>query len=117
MKDLFKDIIDIEDVQGIIFLAFDGKPVFRKFVSHWPQEFEDKNWPAFVTAFNGVQEAELVFENTRLYIRRTGSGYILIAMGRFALTAMVRLNCDLLLSSLDQTKKKPKGIGRFFKKK
>ena len=117
MKDLFKNILDIKDVQGIIFLSFDGKPVFREFVSQRPQEFADRNWAAFVTAFNGVHEAELVFENIRLYIRRTGSGYILIVMGRFALTAMVRLNCDILLPSLDQIKKKPKGIGRFFKKK
>ena len=117
MKDLFKDIIDIEDVRGIIFLSFDGKPVFREFVSHRPQEFNDKNWPAFVQAFNGIHEAELVVENIRFYVRRTGSGYILIVMGRFALTAMVRLNCDILLPSLEQIKKKPKGLGRFFKKK
>ena len=117
MKDLFKDILDIEDVHGIIFLSFDGEPVFSEFVAHQPEEYADGNWPAFVRAFNKVHEAELVFENIRFYIRRAGSGYILIVMERFALTAMVRLNCDILLPSLDPIKKKPKGLGRFFKKK
>ena len=117
MKDRFKDILDTRDVQGIMFFSFDGEILFREFVSNPPEELEDVNWPVFVHALNGIQEAELIFENTKFYIRKTGSGYILIIMGMFAPIAMVRLNCNILLPSFDQTKKKAKGLGRFFKKK
>jgi hypothetical protein len=44
-------------------------------------------------------------------------GYILGVMGEAGLTEMVRLNCDVLISSFKQTKKKHKGSEFFFKKK
>jgi len=117
MKDRFKEILNIEGVYGILFLSFDGKIVFNEFMSHPPKGLNNGNWHTFAHALNGIQEAELIFDKNRLYIRKTGSGYILVVMERLAQAAMVRLNCDILLPSLDQIKKKPKGFGRFFKRK
>jgi len=116
MKDLFADILEIDDVQGVMFLSFDGKLLFKEFGSHPAEEIENKNWDSFISVLNGVREVEMIFENNRLYIKRAGSGYIVIVMGSFAPVAMVRLNCNIILPALDQIKKKPKGFGRFFRK-
>jgi hypothetical protein len=116
MKNLFRDILDIEDVHGVIFLSLDGKPVFSEFVSHPPKRFEHINWRFITRSLDGVREAELVFENRRFFIKKTPSGYIFVVMGETAPAEMVRLNCDILIPNLDKTSKKPKGLGRFFKR-
>ena len=117
MKDLFKDIFDIDDVHGVMFLPFKGKLVFSEFASQQPKKIGDLNWRPFIHSLNGIHEAELIFENNRFYLRRAGMGYILVVMGKAGLTEMVRLNCDVLISSFKQTKKKHKGSEFFFKKK
>ncbi len=117
MKDIFKDIFDIDDVQGVMFLPINGKLVFSEFVSHQPKKIGDMNWRPFIHTLNGIREAELVFENSRFYLRRAGMGYILVVMGEAGLTEMVRLSCDVLISSFEQTKKKHKGLEHFFKRK
>ena len=108
MKDLFKNIFDIDDVHGVMFLPIKGKPVFSEFVSQQPKNVGDINWLPFIHTLNGIHEAEVVFEKYRFYLRRAGMGYILVVMGKAGLTEMVRLNCDVLISSVDQTKKKHK---------
>ena len=108
MKDLFKDIFDIDDVHGVMFLPIKGKDVFSEFVSQQSIKIGDVNWIPFIHSLNGIHEAELIFEKKRLYLRRAGMGYILVVMGKAGLTEMVRLNCDVLISSLEQTKKKHK---------
>jgi hypothetical protein len=117
MKDLFKDIFNIDNVQGVMFIPIKGKLVFSEFVSQQPKKIGDINWPPFIQTLNGIHEAELIFENNRFYLRRAGMGYILVVMGEAGLTEMVRLNCDVLISSFKQTKKKHKGSEFFFKKK
>jgi hypothetical protein len=117
MKDFFKDIIDIDDVRGILFISFDGKLVFKQFLSNIPAGIKNLNWPVFIQSMDNIQEAEFIFENSRFYIRKTGTGYIFVVMGERALIEMVRLNCDILLPSMKETQKKPKGLGHLFKLK
>ena len=114
MKDRFRDILDIEDVHGVIFLGFNGKMIYSEFVIQRPQSLDDINWLLFVHALDGVGELELIFENSRYFLRRTASGFIIVIMGEIALIEMVRLNCDILLPTFEKTESKPKGLRRFF---
>ena len=114
MKDQFKNILEIDDVQGVMFLSFDGNILFKKFISQTPEKIKDNDWSFFVHTLTNIRAAELVFENSLLYIRKTGTGFILVVMSRFAPVAMVRLNCDILLPHFEQTEQKPKGFRRFF---
>lgn len=116
MKDLFKNILNINEVQGVMFLSFDGKVIFKKFKSTSPEKIEDKDWPFFVHTLNHIRAAELVYKNSIIYIRKTKTGYIFVIMSRFAPVAMIRLNCDILLPHFEQTEQKPKGFRRFFMK-
>jgi hypothetical protein len=115
MKERFKDILDLEDVQGVLFLNFDGMVLFSEFLSQPPEKLEAINWLLFIHTLNGVQEAEFAYENSRCYMRRVKTGYVLVIMGKIAIIEMVRLHCDILLPTFDEQKKKPKGLGRFFK--
>jgi hypothetical protein len=117
MKKIFNDILSIEDVSGIILFSFKGELIFKEFKSSLSEEPETRDWwGLFIRSLNGAREADLVFEKIKFYIRKTEIGYLIVLMGIFVPTAMVRLNCDMLLPALNQmkTSKVRKGI---FKKK
>jgi len=116
MKDRFKDIMDIEDVYGVIFLSFDGKLLYSEFASHLPENLKNIHWLLFIHALDGIRETQLVFEHRRFYIRKTGTGFIFVVVGEMALIEMVRLNCDILLPAFEKQAEKPKGFMRFFKR-
>lgn len=117
MKELFRDILSIDDVIGVMLFSFKGELIFKEFLSPLSEEPETREWwPLFIDSLQGVREADIVYENSRLYIRKTDLGYLLILMGLFAPVAMMRLNCDILLPTLEKVGV-PKGLVRFFKKK
>jgi hypothetical protein len=115
MKELFKDILNMEGVKGVLLLSLQGDIVFKEFLTPLHQKLESRDWKHFVGSLNGVRETDLVYENARIYIRKTGSGYLLILMDFFVSAAMVRLSCDILLPALKQMKGS-KGFKRLFKK-
>ena len=68
----------------------------------------DKSLPLFIRALGTVREADLIFEKSRIYVRRTDMGYLVILLGLFASGAMLRLHVDMVLPSL---KDRGKGKG------
>ncbi len=116
MKKLFQDILDMKDVKGVMLFSSEGDLIFEKFLSPLSEKPETKGlWSTVIASLQGIREADLVFEKSRLYIRKTEQGYLLVLMGMFAPIAMIRLNCDVLLFSLKQ-KGKVKGLKYFLKK-
>jgi hypothetical protein len=101
MKKLFEDVLKMEDVHGILLVSREGAVVFEAFNTP-PSKSHGlkKSLPQAIQAFKDIREADLVFEKSRLYIRKTDAGYFMVNMGLLASAAMVRLNCDMLLPSL-----------------
>ncbi len=117
MKELFNDILIIEDVEGVMLFSFEGELLFKDFLSPLVDESDNMDlWAVFIASLKGIREADLVFEKARLYVRKTTSGYMMILMGVFAPIAMVRLNCDIILPALKKTATN-KGWKKFLKKK
>ena len=117
MKDLFNDILSLDDVDGIMLFSFEGELIFKEFLTPLSEEPESRDWwRVFIYSLNGARELDLIFEKSRLYVRKTGLGYLMILMGVFAPIAMMRLNCDLLLPSLKHIKT-TKGLRRLFRMK
>ena len=100
MKMIFKDLLNLDDVQGIIFLSHRGNRLFSEYAGESGSGLEEFNWPEFTTAFKCVREAELVFANNRIFFRRAELGQVIIIMGWFATIAMIRLKCNELLPSV-----------------
>jgi len=103
MKDLFKDILSMEDVKGLMLFSFTGELIIKVFTSPSSEEISSNVWwPLFVRSLNDLREADIVYENSRVYIRKTEIGYLMISTGIFTPMAMIRLNCDVLLPSLNK---------------
>jgi hypothetical protein len=100
MKTIFKDLLHLEDVQGIIFLSHRGKRMFSQYEGETSGDLKNFDWSAFSDAFKCVREAELVFGNNRIFYRRAELGQIIIIMGWFATIAMIRLKCNELLPAI-----------------
>ncbi len=117
MKELFKQILCIEDVQTLMLFTFEGELAFREQSASLLGATEvSPEWHGFIRSLEGIREADLIFDRERLYIRRTNLGYLVITMGVFAPAAMVRMNCDMVLPSLNQPGRE-KGLRKFFRKK
>ena len=115
MKNLFKDILDTDGVKGVLLLSFNGGIIFKEFLSEDLKEPQDMNWKRFISSLEGVRETDLVFDNGRMYIRRSEVGYLLIPMEINTSVAMIRLNCDIVLPLLKPAKSS-KRLKRLFKK-
>jgi len=116
MEEKFKDILNTEKVKGVILISSDGKIVFKKFNLALENETEEMDWSSAVNVLSNVREADLVFENHRIYLRKTPVGHLFVLIGNYGPMAMVRLHCDLLLPTLKK-KSAAKGLGRWFRKK
>lgn len=118
MEPDFQEILNLDDIKGVMVLSPEGQLLFQKMTSPELSSIraEIKDWTPFLKALQGVREADFIFEHYRLYLRESAGGYLLILMGHFAPIAMVRLHCDILLPSLKQVHAS-KGLGRFFKRK
>jgi hypothetical protein len=115
MRELFKDILNMEGVKGLMVFSFAGDPVYQEFNQAQPEGIESRDWRLIIESLAGMRETDLIFKKGRLYIRRTDIGYLLILMGLFVPIAMLRLQCDILLPSLKPAKTAV-GIRRLFKK-
>lgn len=115
MHNLFKDILGTDGVKGILLISFSGDLIFKEYIAPPDEEPKPRDWRFFMEALEGMRETDLVFEKGRIYIRRTEIGYLVILMALFVPIAMIRLNCDIVLPLLRQSKPGGK-FGRFFKK-
>lgn len=101
MQDIFRDVIKMDGVYGLVFLAHDGRVLFESIDPHWvslPPDYRD--WPQLLPVLQKLREADVVYENGRIYLRATDQGCLLIIMGPVVSVAMVKLNCDILLPQL-----------------
>jgi hypothetical protein len=115
MRDLFRDILSLEGVKGVVLFSMEGDVVFKEFSQSLEAEPDHRDWRPLLQSLEGIRETDLLFEKGRLYIRRTEIGYLFVLAGLFAPIAMLRLNCDILLPSLKSTQK-TKGLLRLFRK-
>lgn len=114
MSDLFYDILNTKGVKGILLFSFSGDIIFKEFISPADEKPENLDWRFFIKSLEGMRETDLVFEKGRIYIRRSEIGYLVVLMALFVPTAMVRLNCDILLPALRQ-QKSGKKLGQLLK--
>ena len=112
MKDIFKDILGIDGVKGVVMFSVEGKLLMSKFSDNNRKEesrIENINWDAFAIVLMDLAEAEFVFERNRFYIRKSRSGFLLVVLEDISPVSMVRLNCEIVLPTLDRMKP---GAGR-----
>ncbi len=120
MKDIFKDLVGIEGVHGAMVLDPAGVLIAKRFSDRYQTDtsaIEAFNWEPFVSELGELTEADFVFDQGRIYLRKLQNGFFLVIMDDIAPIAMVRLNCEILMPELDSMKNFGSRIGRIFKKK
>jgi hypothetical protein len=115
MRGVFKDLLAVDGVKGVLFFSPSGERVFEEFNLGGDGPVPAGDWYALAASLGRVREAELVFEKGRLYLRRTAEGVLVVVMGLIAPSAVIRLNCDILLPALKE-QRSAKGLRRFFKR-
>jgi hypothetical protein len=116
MKKHFADLLSLDDVKGVVVLDTTGSAVYQEFNEPPPSFLGPNDFRELLGAVTSVRELEAMYENFRLYIRKYAGGALIVVAGQFALVAMVRLNCDIVIPIISESSDKPKGLGRFFKR-
>lgn len=114
MQHILKDIHELDHVLGCLFVTADGSPVHVHFSSALNIPSDGYDWGSFVNAIQTLREAEVLFDDMRLYIRKTNIGYLMVVMEIYAVQSFIKLQCDVLISKIE--KLKTKGLKRFFRK-
>ncbi|MFZ1983626.1 MAG: hypothetical protein WAU91_04385 [Desulfatitalea sp.] len=117
MEKELKKILELENVNGCLLVSPEGQVQYSEFPSQAPRGLEQCQWRALVDALDGIHEADALFENARLYIRSSPTGYLLVFLDLYAAIAMIRLQCDVLIPTLKPQAQEQKGLRRFFTKK
>lgn len=116
MKDVLRDLAAMDGVMAVLFFSEDGDLLFKEMLLPPVEDPEKKEWwPLLIHSLAGIREMELVFDRGRVYIRKTGRGYLLIFMSRGAPVALLRLHCDTVLPALDKTRQVGRGLGRWLR--
>jgi len=120
MKDIFKEVMGIEGVRGLLIVSNGGGVMLAKSSPDFKSEaerLEKINWLPFMTEMGGIKDAELIYDSARFYIKKFEDGYLIVIIGDNAPISMVRLNCEVLLPSLAKMQPTSKKIGNLLRKK
>ena len=120
MKDIFKEMMGIEGVYGLLIVSNEGAVTLSKYSPDFKKEAEHLsqfNWLPFTIEMDGIKDTELIYDSARFYIKKFDEGYLIVIIGDNAPIAMVRLNCEVLLPALAKIQPASKKIGNLLRKK
>ncbi|MBW1984097.1 MAG: hypothetical protein JRI53_05215 [Deltaproteobacteria bacterium] len=115
MKEVLKDILEIDGVNGVVILTDEGKIIFKEMSSTTTIKLDKVDWNLIIDAILGYREIELIYENGMLYVRKIEFGFMMVLVDVYVQVAMIRLNCDIILPSLKNLKSN-KNYKHLFKK-
>ncbi len=115
MDKLFEDILNMDGVHGLVLLSEAGKVLFESLdKKRFLPEKSTLSWKMIIDSLEEFNEMDLVFAEGRFYMIKTGSGFLLISMGLNVSTAMMKLNCDIIIPELKKALA-GRGFRKFFK--
>lgn len=115
MEKLFQELLAMNGVLGLVLLSGEGKVLYetKSEVEFIPARVS-QSWKMIIDTIEEYQELDLIFDEGRLFIRKTETGYLFIALTREESISLVKLNCDIAISNVN--KMAGKGLRRFFKR-
>ena len=97
MKDLFKELMEMEDMKGVFLFSIDGKVIFQDKKEPLQKPIEEEKWLSTLNVAKDLDEIEFLYDGEKIYMRRTEHGLLLLRMGLSAPMHMVKMNCNILL--------------------
>lgn len=83
MQKKLKDIHELDNADGCLLINSDGTLAHAHFSSPPATTPNGHDWTSFVKALGEVQEVDILFDDTRLHIRKTKTGCLLKVHQRF----------------------------------
>jgi len=121
MRELFEEVLRMDEVRGVLFLSHKGDVRFSSFVQKSRTDPESIDWfPQLIEQLASVREAEFLYDWLRLYVRNSRNGVLMIWAKLNANMAMIRLNCDVSLSNWEKSKQnasQERKRGGFFRRR
>ena len=122
MKEIFADILGMDNVYGVIFVDKEGKVTFSELSVDTKGVVANAPWAALIKSLANAKEATLVFARRRIFARQTDTGHIFVLMGLMAPLSTIRLNVESAIAGLAKAaapaaKGGGGGLGRFFRRK
>jgi hypothetical protein len=102
MRGLFEQILNEDDIKGLVLLSKDGKLIFHEFPGGIKYNLREVALLATTSVLGKAKEVEVLYDNDRIYMRMFPEGLIVIWMGAFARVAMIRLSCEVLVPALSK---------------
>lgn len=114
MKESFESLLAVDGVNGVLLFSPEGRIVFQELLFPYQKSPDRQSWAVLIGSMEGICEAELIYENSRFYIRSSEAGYLLVILDPFASIDKVRGFCEATLFELTNKPDEHKGIMRFF---
>jgi hypothetical protein len=104
MNRIFRDSLAVTGVRGIMLYSANEKLAYSEFSRPLHSDPERSvEWALFVSSLNDIQELELLFENSRLYVRTTVIGPLIVFMD-IVPSSMVKLTTEILANNLQNNR-------------
>ena len=68
MKELFKGLMEMEDIKGIFLFSMDGKLVFQDTKEPLLRPIEEEKWLSALNVAKDLDEIEFVYDYEKIYI-------------------------------------------------
>ena len=115
MKIFFDDLFNVKGILGVLVVSPDKSIVYQDLARLKLGDLKEKDLEIPLLLFDRIEEADLLFERFRAYIRKCPLGLLWIIMRTDASAAMIRLQCDIIVPKMEQQKSSKRMIGRLFK--
>ncbi len=120
MKEALKNIIELPDIEAVFYIGKNNDHIVH-ISDNYKKTFSDRKIPdaeeleILLKNLDGLTEAEFIFSEKRLFIRKIENCFLMIVLGFSTPSPILQLNCDIAIPELNKSSK-PKGLSRFFKK-
>jgi hypothetical protein len=91
----------LEGVRTVMVFSAAGKRVFAHPAPAGDESSSPNSWSGLLDCLRPLPEVELVYAKAMLFARSSPAGTIVVVTGLMAPSALIRLNCDIVLQEVN----------------
>lgn len=91
----------VEGVKAVMFFSAAGERVFAHPAPAGGESSVPGPWSGLLECLRPLPEAELVYAKAMLFARSSPAGTLVVVTGLMAPSALIRLNCDIVLQEVN----------------
>lgn len=107
MEKIFKEIISIDGVIGVVLIGNNENVEYSKFADSFNSNIniedylkDSVNFQTLTNVFDSSNESLIIYDEIRLYAKKILNNYLIIAMKLYVPISLLRLNCQIVEAEL-----------------